>query len=80
MAKHAERLEPVEGDGQRPPPATHFVIVTGLSGAGKSQAAKVLEDLGYFCLDSARPPGNLPNRLVFNRTIGLRDSWAKAKG
>jgi UPF0042 nucleotide-binding protein len=39
-------------------PAIHFVIVTGLSGAGKSQAAKCLEDLGYFCVD------NLPPTLI----------------
>ncbi|MBV9377558.1 MAG: glutamine--tRNA ligase/YqeY domain fusion protein [Alphaproteobacteria bacterium] len=34
------------------------------------------ERQGYFCadLDSA------PNHLVFNRTVGLRDSWAKARG
>lgn len=35
-----------------------FVIVTGLSGAGKSSALKILEDLGYFCVD------NLPVSLV----------------
>lgn len=36
-----------------------FVIVTGLSGAGKSQAIKSLEDLGYFCVDNL-PPALLP--------------------
>jgi glutaminyl-tRNA synthetase len=30
---------------------------------------------GYFCLDRDSAPG----RLVFNRTIGLRDTWAKEK-
>lgn len=35
-----------------------FVIVTGLSGAGKSQAIKCLEDLGFFCVD------NLPTALM----------------
>ena len=29
-----------------------FLIVSGLSGAGKSQAANFLEDLGYFCVDN----------------------------
>jgi glutaminyl-tRNA synthetase len=33
------------------------------------------ERQGYFCLD----PDARPGRLVFNRTIGLRDSWAKAQ-
>lgn len=35
-----------------------FVIVTGMSGAGKSTAMKILEDLGYFCVD------NLPIMLI----------------
>lgn len=35
-----------------------FVIVTGLSGAGKTQATRALEDLGYFCVD------NLPPKLI----------------
>lgn len=36
----------------------HFLIVTGLSGAGKTQALKVFEDMGYFCVD------NLPAPLI----------------
>lgn len=36
-----------------------FVIVTGLSGAGKSQAIKVMEDLGFYCMDNL-PPSLLP--------------------
>lgn len=39
--------------------APNFVIITGLSGAGKSQAAKCLEDLGYFCVDNL-PPSLIP--------------------
>ncbi len=35
-----------------------FVIVTGMSGAGKSTALKMLEDMGYFCVD------NLPIPLI----------------
>ena len=35
-----------------------FVVLTGLSGAGKSQAIHALEDLGYFCVD------NLPTSLL----------------
>ena len=31
---------------------TSVVIVTGLSGAGKSSALNVLEDIGYFCIDN----------------------------
>lgn len=36
-----------------------FVIVTGLSGAGKTQAIRSLEDLGYFCVDNL-PPSLIP--------------------
>ena len=33
-----------------------MVIVTGMSGAGKSTALKVLEDTGYFCVDNLPIP------------------------
>lgn len=36
-----------------------FVIITGLSGAGKSTVLKVFEDLGFFCVDNL-PPALLP--------------------
>jgi UPF0042 nucleotide-binding protein len=36
-----------------------FVIVTGLSGAGKTQAVHCLEDLGFYCVDNM-PPALLP--------------------
>lgn len=32
-----------------------FVIITGTSGSGKSQALKCLEDLGFFCVDNLPP-------------------------
>ena len=35
-----------------------FVIVTGMSGAGKSTVLKMLEDMGFFCVD------NLPVMLI----------------
>lgn len=38
--------------------AARFVVLTGLSGSGKSQAIRALEDLGYFCVD------NLPTALI----------------
>jgi UPF0042 nucleotide-binding protein len=37
---------------------SRFVVLTGLSGSGKSQAIRALEDLGYFCVD------NLPVALL----------------
>ncbi|NLJ98014.1 MAG: RNase adapter RapZ [Tissierellia bacterium] len=36
-----------------------FVIITGMSGAGKSQAMKAMEDMGYYCMDNL-PPALLP--------------------
>jgi UPF0042 nucleotide-binding protein len=47
--------------GAEPPAgasALRFVIITGMSGAGRSYAIKCLEDLGYFCVD------NLPTTLI----------------
>jgi RNase adapter protein RapZ len=35
-----------------------FIVLTGLSGSGKSQAIRALEDLGYFCVD------NIPTMLI----------------
>lgn len=36
-----------------------LVIITGMSGAGKSQVVRFLEDLGYFCVDNL-PPALIP--------------------
>lgn len=36
-----------------------FVVVSGMSGAGKSQAMKALEDIGFYCVDNL-PPKLLP--------------------
>ena len=68
------------GDGLRPSPGPpdeplaspavtatgQVVIISGLSGAGKSQASKLFEDMGYYCVD------NLPPELL-DRLLGLRD-------
>lgn len=51
-----------------------FVIVTGMSGAGKSSVLKMLEDLGYFCVD------NLPVRFIPKMTsmvLEERDTFDK---
>jgi UPF0042 nucleotide-binding protein len=44
----------------------HVTIITGLSGAGRSQAANVFEDIGYFVVD------NLPTELIAElvRSVG----------
>jgi glutaminyl-tRNA synthetase len=44
--------------------------------AGRNDGQPVqFERQGYFCAD----PDSTPERLVFNRTVGLRDSWAKVQ-
>jgi RNase adapter protein RapZ len=48
-----------EGTGQKARKGGQpFIVLTGLSGSGKSQAIRALEDLGYFCVD------NLPTTLI----------------
>ena len=47
-----QAAEPLAG------PTNRFIVLTGLSGSGKSQAMRALEDLGYFCVD------NLPITLL----------------
>ena len=54
------------GRATRAPGDGHVVIISGLSGAGKSQASKLFEDLGYYCVD------NLPPDLL-HRFLALRD-------
>lgn len=43
-----------------------FVIVTGLSGAGKGQTMQILEELNFFCIDNL-PPSLLPRLLDLPR-------------
>ena len=43
-----------------------LLIVSGLSGAGKSVAMNALEDIGFFCIDNV-PAGLLPNITAFSK-------------
>jgi len=49
--------------------STHVVIITGLSGAGRSEVSNILEDIGYFVVD------NLPTVLISDlvATAGLAE-------
>jgi glutaminyl-tRNA synthetase len=49
-------------------------VEPALAAAGHGEAVQ-FERQGYFCVDL----DSTPNRLIFNRTVGLRDSWAKAR-
>ena len=37
-----------------------IIIVSGMSGSGKSNAVNVLDDVGYYCVDNM-PPALIPN-------------------
>ena len=50
--------------------APHVVVVTGLSGAGRSSALRVLEDAGFFCVDNL-PPGLAPELLALVGQEGM---------
>ena len=43
-----------------------LLIVSGLSGAGKSVAMNALEDIGFFCIDNV-PAGLLPSITAFSK-------------
>jgi len=51
----------------KPAMPDHVLVITGLSGAGKSQASKLFEDLGYYAVD------NLPPELL-DGFLALRDA------
>jgi UPF0042 nucleotide-binding protein len=55
--------------------ASRFVVLTGLSGSGKSQAIRALEDLGYFCVDNL-PVGLLP--MLAELTLRAGNEIARA--
>ena len=77
-AADAERRSPVAAaeprggatDGARPSEREQVVVITGLSGAGKSQASKLFEDFGFYCVD------NLPPELL-DSFLGLREREPK---
>ncbi len=49
--------------------STDFIVVTGLSGSGKTVVSRFLEDMGYYCVD------NLPAKLIPE----LVDLWLRKK-
>jgi UPF0042 nucleotide-binding protein len=58
VSKRAVRPARQASSGQATLSSRPFIILTGLSGSGKSQAMRALEDLGFFCVD------NLPTTLI----------------
>ena len=55
-------------------PRARIVVVTGLSGSGKSTVTKVFEDIGYFCVDNL-PPVLLPK--IVDLVSEARDETAR---
>jgi UPF0042 nucleotide-binding protein len=53
-----ERTSEPDGENGEAMSGLDFIVVTGMSGAGKSAASRCLEDLGFFCID------NLPAALI----------------
>ena len=54
MSADDQRMRTAEGAARVP----DVVVITGMSGSGRTQALHVFEDMGYFCID------NLPPRLL----------------
>ena len=54
----------------------HAKIEPYLAQTAKEGDTFQFQRIGYFCVD----PDTTPDHLVFNRTIGLKDSWAKQQG
>jgi UPF0042 nucleotide-binding protein len=50
---------------------TELVVITGMSGAGRSEAIHTFEDLGYFCIDNL-PPAFLPQLTGLAELPGSR--------
>lgn len=48
-----------------------LVVISGLSGSGKSHALKCFEDAGYFCIDNL-PPALLPTFVELCHQQGAR--------
>ncbi len=48
-------MSPKQPTGIDNPPLEDLVVITGVSGAGKSTAMQVFEDAGYFCVDNLPP-------------------------
>lgn len=62
-APRASKAQPSAHASQAPATllhATDVVVITGMSGSGRTQAMHVFEDLGYYCID------NLPPRLILS--------------
>jgi predicted ATPase len=56
------------------PSAREVVLITGISGSGKSVALHALEDAGYFCVDNL-PPELLRDFIRLEHERFTRSAW-----
>jgi UPF0042 nucleotide-binding protein len=63
----AEQAAPTDAARRPETGGEHLLVISGLSGAGKSQASKLFEDLGYSVVDNL-PPSLLDAYLELRRT------------
>ena len=63
--------EDVLHDGKPAEERPELVVITGMSGAGRSEAIHTFEDLGYFCIDNI-PPSFIPQLVDLAELPGSR--------
>src|SRR5712691_8090366 len=56
-----------------------FVIITGISGSGKSLALRVFEDMGFYCVDNM-PPALIPQLATLCLSDGAQGSGVRGLG
>jgi hypothetical protein len=63
------------GSGESADRKLHLTVITGLSGAGKSEVVATFEDMGYFCIDNL-PPQMVPGAVELFSLEGSRVNQA----
>ena len=63
VGENSRNASSTTGPTASPIAPDHLLVISGLSGAGKSQASKLFEDLGYSCVDNL-PPALLDDFLA----------------
>lgn len=66
-----DTCEPGQQEGAEPRNHAELVVITGMSGAGRSEAIHTFEDLGYFCIDNL-PPSFIPQLTQLAQLPGSR--------
>ncbi|MGB4594195.1 MAG: RNase adapter RapZ [Coriobacteriia bacterium] len=72
MGDPGDVIEPTQGAGAADAdPEREIIVITGMSGAGRSEAMHTFEDLGYFCIDNL-PPGFIGQLVTLTALPGSR--------